>query len=108
MGTTRLRGKRKNRWQEEVRDYCKVVSVEVWQGRIYKIEEWKKLLRTARNRRILHMPMNESGDPCRVCNGIPKLRNAIVILSMPTTLSVCSSEMNKLSRNLCGFFETFT
>ena len=36
---TRLRGRPRNRWQDEVR------------------EEWKKLLRTARNCRILHMPM---------------------------------------------------
>jgi len=108
MGTTRLRGKRKNRWQDEVRDYCIVVSEEVWQGRIYKIEEWKKLLRTARNRRILHTSMNEPGGPCRVCNGVPKLRNATVRLSMPIPLSVCSSAMKKLSRNLFGFFETFT
>jgi len=39
LGTTRLRGRPRNRWQDEVR------------------EEWKELLRTARNRRILHMPM---------------------------------------------------
>jgi hypothetical protein len=39
LGTTRLRGRPRNRWQDEVR------------------EEWKKLLRMARNRRILHMPM---------------------------------------------------
>jgi hypothetical protein len=25
--------------------------------KVYDREEWKKLLRTARNRRILHMPM---------------------------------------------------
>jgi hypothetical protein len=28
-----------------------------WQEKVYDREEWKKLLRTARNRRILHMPM---------------------------------------------------
>jgi hypothetical protein len=39
LGTTRLRGRPRKRWQDEVR------------------EEWKKLLRTARNRQILHMPM---------------------------------------------------
>jgi hypothetical protein len=32
---------------------------EEWQEKIYNREEWKKLLRTARNRRILHIPMNE-------------------------------------------------
>jgi len=28
-----------------------------WKERVYYGEEWKKLLRTARNRHILHMPM---------------------------------------------------
>ena len=30
-----------------------------WRERLHKREEWKKLLRMARNRCILHMPMNE-------------------------------------------------
>jgi hypothetical protein len=53
MGTTRLRGKPKNRWQDEVRQ---IVGGEGWQEKVHNREEWKKLLRTARNRRILHMP----------------------------------------------------
>jgi hypothetical protein len=32
-------------------------SGEEWQEKVYNIEELKKLLRTARNRHILHMPM---------------------------------------------------
>jgi hypothetical protein len=28
-----------------------------WQEKVYKREEWKKLLGLARNRRILHMPV---------------------------------------------------
>jgi len=28
-----------------------------WKERVYNREEWKKLLRTERNHRILHMPM---------------------------------------------------
>ena len=91
LGTTSLRGKRRNIWQDEVREDGIIVSVEVWQGRIYKIEEWKKVLRTARNRRILHMPINESGGPCRVFNRFPKLGNATVRPVMPVHLSVCSS-----------------
>jgi hypothetical protein len=31
--------------------------MEEWQEKVYDREEWKKLLRTARNRHILHMPM---------------------------------------------------
>jgi hypothetical protein len=34
-----------------------MVGGEEWQENVYDREEWKKLLRTARNRRILHMPM---------------------------------------------------
>jgi hypothetical protein len=41
----------------EVREDGRIVGGEGWKGRIYNTEEWKKLLRTARNRRILHMSM---------------------------------------------------
>jgi hypothetical protein len=45
------------RWQDEVREDGRMVGGEEWQEKVYDREEWKKLLRTARNRRILHMPM---------------------------------------------------
>ena len=57
LGTTRLRGRPRNRWQDEVREDGRTVSGEGWQEKVHNREEWKKLLRTARNRRILHMPM---------------------------------------------------
>jgi hypothetical protein len=57
LGTTRLRGRPRNRWQDEVREDGRIVSVEGWQEKVHNIEEWKKLLRMARNRRILHVPM---------------------------------------------------
>jgi len=57
LGTTRLRGRPRNRWQDEVRDYGRLVGGEGWQEKVHNREEWKKLLRPARNRRILHMPM---------------------------------------------------
>jgi hypothetical protein len=44
---TRPRGRTINGWQ----------GGEEWEEKVYDREEWKKLLRTARNRRILHMPM---------------------------------------------------
>jgi len=56
-GTTRLRGRPRNRWQDELREDGRVVSGEGWQEKVHNREEWKKLLRTARNRRILHMLM---------------------------------------------------
>jgi hypothetical protein len=55
--TTRLRGRPRNRWQNEVMEDGNVVGGEWWQEKVYKREEWKKLLRTARNLHILHMPM---------------------------------------------------
>jgi hypothetical protein len=57
LETTRLRGRPRNRWQDEVREDGRLVGGEGWQEKVYNREEWKKLLRTARNRRILHIPM---------------------------------------------------
>jgi len=57
LGTTRLRGRPRNRWQDEVREVGRLVGREGWQEKVHNIEEWKKLLRTARNHRILHMPV---------------------------------------------------
>jgi hypothetical protein len=47
----------RNRWQDEVREDGRIVGGEEWQKKLYNREEWKKLLRTARNRHILHMTM---------------------------------------------------
>jgi hypothetical protein len=57
LGTTRLRGRPRNSWQDEVRKDGRIVGGEGQQEKIHDREEWKKLLRTARNRQILHMPM---------------------------------------------------
>jgi len=40
-----------------VREDGRIIGGEEWQGKVHNREEWKKLLRTARNRRFLHMPM---------------------------------------------------
>ena len=64
LGTTRLRGRPRNRWQDEVREDGWIVGGEGWEEKVRKREEWKKLLRTARNRRILHIAvewMNANG-----------------------------------------------
>ena len=53
---TRLRGRPKNGWQDEVRDDGRIVGRERWQEKVHNREEWKKLLRTARKHRILRMP----------------------------------------------------
>jgi hypothetical protein len=57
METTKLRGRPRNRGQDEVREDGRLVGREGWKEKVYNREEWKKLLRTAENRRILHMPM---------------------------------------------------
>jgi hypothetical protein len=54
---TRLRGRPRNRWQDEVREDGKIVGREGWQEKVHNRQECKKLLRTARNCRNLHMPM---------------------------------------------------
>jgi hypothetical protein len=53
LETTRLRGRPRNRWQDELREDGRLVGGEGWKEGVYNKEERKKLLRTARNRRIL-------------------------------------------------------
>jgi hypothetical protein len=57
LESTRPRGRPRNRWQDEVREDGRIVGEEEWQEKVYNREEWKKLLRMARNHRILHIPM---------------------------------------------------
>ena len=47
-----------------MREDGRMVGGEEWQEKVYDREEWKRLLRTARNHRILYMPMGWIGlDP---------------------------------------------
>jgi len=57
LRAARLRGRPRNRWQDGVRKDGRIVGGEGWQEEVHNREEWKKPLRTARNRHILHMPM---------------------------------------------------
>ena len=56
LETTRPRCRPRNRWLDEVREDGRMVGGEDWQEKVYDREEWKRLLRTARNHRILYMP----------------------------------------------------
>jgi len=47
----------RNRRQDGVREDGRLVGGKGWKERVYNREEWKKLLKTARNSRILHVPM---------------------------------------------------
>jgi len=62
LGTTRLRGRPRNRWQNQARKDGRIVVGEEWQGKVHNGVEWKKLLRTERNRRIQHMPVEQMGE----------------------------------------------
>jgi len=57
LGTTRLKGRPRNAWQDEVREDGRIVGGEGWQEKLRNKEEWKKLLKMARNRHTLHMAM---------------------------------------------------
>jgi hypothetical protein len=57
LESTKQRGRPRNKRQDEVREDGRTVGEEEWQEKIYNREEWKKLLRTARNCHILHMAM---------------------------------------------------
>ena len=57
LGTTNLRGRPRNRQQDEVREDGRRGGGEGWQEKVYYREEWKKLVGTARNHCNLHMPM---------------------------------------------------
>jgi hypothetical protein len=57
LEATRLRGRPRNRWQDEMRGDGRLVGGKGWKERVHNREEWKKLLRTAKNRRIMYMPM---------------------------------------------------
>jgi hypothetical protein len=60
LEATRLRGRPRNRWQDEVRDDGRIVGREGWQEKVYNTKEWKKLLKMARNRHSAHANgMNE-------------------------------------------------
>jgi hypothetical protein len=60
LGTTRLTGRPRNRWQDKLRGDGRIVGGEGWQGIVHNRGEWKKLLIMARIPRILHVNgMNE-------------------------------------------------
>ena len=57
LETTRLRGRTRNMRQDEVRENERLVGGKGCKERVHNRDEWKKLMRTARNHHNLHMPM---------------------------------------------------
>ena len=58
LETIRPRGRPRKRWLDEVREDGRMVGREQWQEKVYDREEWRRLLRTARNHRILLVPVD--------------------------------------------------
>jgi len=88
LGTTRSRGRPRNRWKDEVKEDGRIVGGEEWQKKVHNREEWKKLLRTARNRHILHMPMEQN----RIAVNFIVLQCFLIIMCMlSVTTHVCSN-----------------
>ena len=57
LETTMLRGRPRNKWQDEVWEDGRLVGGNGWKERVYNREEWKNPLRMARNHHILQIPM---------------------------------------------------
>jgi hypothetical protein len=55
LEATRLRGRPRNRWQDEVREDGRLVDGKGWKERVYNRGEWKTLLRTARRHSSLYI-----------------------------------------------------
>jgi len=64
LGKTRLRDRPRNKWQDDVKEDGRLVGGKGWKERLYDREEWKKLLRMARNRRILRVPLEFMNEFC--------------------------------------------
>ena len=97
LGATRLRGRPRNRWQDDVREDGRTVG-EGWQEKVHNSEEWKKLLRTARNRRILHVPMEWM-------NGIPLLAPHVCLHGMDRDNVTIPSSFLLISRLTGGYLQ---
>jgi hypothetical protein len=57
LESTRPRDRPRNVWKNAGREDERIVGGEEWQEKVYNRRRWKNLRRTARNRRILHIPM---------------------------------------------------
>jgi hypothetical protein len=44
LGTTRLRGRTRNKWQDEVREDGRIVGGKGWEEKVHNVEERNKLL----------------------------------------------------------------
>ena len=77
---TRLSGRPRNRWQDQVRQDGRIVGGEGWQEKVRNREEWQKLLRMARNRYILYMPM-EMNEYFETHRAVTKVQHMLHIVT---------------------------
>ena len=90
--TTRLRGRPRNRWQDEVRENGRVVGGNGWKERVYSREEWKTLLRTARNCHILHMALDSTPSSLRcIAENLNVSKNGAFLFLVAVTLCLVMS-----------------
>ena len=79
LGTTRLRCRPRNIWQDEVREDGRLAGGKGWTERVYNREECKKILRMARNHHILHMLLEcRTGSSTLNENTVASVRNGTV------------------------------
>jgi len=67
-----MKGRPRNRWQDEVRENGRIIGGEGWQEKVHNREKWKKLLRTG----------NESSHSAHA-NGIMKIPCSYALLNIP-------------------------
>jgi hypothetical protein len=51
LGTTRVRGRPRNRWDDEVREGGRIVGGEEWQEKVRNREEWKNVKESSHSAR---------------------------------------------------------
>jgi len=96
LGTTRLRGRPRNRWKDEVREDGRIVGGEGWQEKVHNREEWKTLLRTARNRHILHMPIEWNTNI-----SVPAVTMMMMMMMMMMMIIVTGTSDFNLKKQVC-------
>jgi uncharacterized protein YecE (DUF72 family) len=57
-----LRARPRNKWQDDLTEYGRIVGREEWQEKVYKREELKKLFRTIGNL-YMNLEIRLSGRP---------------------------------------------
>ena len=86
LGTTRLRGRPRNIWQEEeVREDGRLVGGEGWQKKVHNREEWKKFLRTGKE--SLHSVHANGMNELLYTYSFRAPQEIVIILLIPQKLS---------------------